>query len=178
MFSFLERGCDVSRVSASDSFTALTADKITGQFFNVASGGRIDVYEFDFFGNPIGDSIGRLLVTYDATTLVLSDFQPSANAPSHQKVLRDGKTGRITGKWKGALVSENALHFDGDKPNSVSGFLRTMIIYLIPLARNARDACAPRDATIPEDLTDRLPFLCSVLHRMGFFVPQPLLAER
>jgi len=22
-------------------------------------------------------------------------------------------------KWKGALVSENALHFDGDKPNSV-----------------------------------------------------------
>jgi hypothetical protein len=26
-----------------------------------------------------------------------------------------------------------------------------MIIYLIPLARDARGACAPRDATIPED---------------------------
>ncbi len=61
-----------------------------------------------------------------------------------------------------------------------------MIIYLIPLARDARDACALRDATIPENetpnfsgaLADRRPFLCSVLHRMGFFVPRPLLAER
>ena len=53
-----------------------------------------------------------------------------------------------------------------------------MIIYLAPLTRDARDACAPRDATIPEDLADRLPFLCFVLHRMGFFLPRPLLAER
>ena len=35
-----------------------------------------------------------------------------------------------------------------------------------------------RDATIPEDQTGRLPFLCSVLHRMGFFVPRELLRER
>ena len=53
-----------------------------------------------------------------------------------------------------------------------------MIIYLILLAQNARDACAPRDATIPEGLTDRRPFLCFVLHRMGFFLPRRLRAER
>jgi hypothetical protein len=35
-----------------------------------------------------------------------------------------------------------------------------------------------RDATIPEDITDRLPFLCFVLHRMGFFLPRKLLRER
>jgi hypothetical protein len=53
-----------------------------------------------------------------------------------------------------------------------------MIIYLVRLAPNARDACAPRDATIPEDLADRLSSLCSVLHRMGFFLPRALLRER
>jgi hypothetical protein len=35
-----------------------------------------------------------------------------------------------------------------------------------------------RDATIPEDQTDRLSSLCFVLHRMGFFVPRELLRER
>ena len=84
----------MSRISASDSFTALTADKITGQLFNVASGGRIDVYEFDFFGDPIGDSIGSFLVTYNAITLILSDFQPSANAPARSlPSLRAGRVG-------------------------------------------------------------------------------------
>jgi len=51
-----------------------------------------------------------------------------------------------------------------------------MIIYLIPLARNARDACAPCDATIPEDaapnfseaLADRLSFLCLSCTAWGF----------
>ena len=39
-------------------------------------------------------------------------------------------------KRKGALVSESALHFDGDKPNSVAAerFGDAMIIYLDPLA--------------------------------------------
>ncbi len=42
-------------------------------------------------------------------------------------------------KGKGALVSEDALHFDGDKPNSVSpDFSGAMIIYLVPRALNAR----------------------------------------
>lgn len=50
-------------------------------------------------------------------------------------MMADGANNR---KWKGALVSENALHIDGDKPNSVSGLLRTMIIYLVQLAPNAR----------------------------------------
>ncbi len=53
-----------------------------------------------------------------------------------------------------------------------------MIIYLARLAPNARVACAPRDATIPEGLADRLPFLCFVLHRMGFFLPRRLRVER
>lgn len=82
-------------------------------------------------------------------------------------------------KWKDALVSESALHRDGDKPNSVTpDFSEAMIIYLIQLAPDARNARAPRDATIPEGLTDRLPFLCFVLHRMGFFLPRRLRAER
>jgi hypothetical protein len=53
-----------------------------------------------------------------------------------------------------------------------------MIIYLARLAPNARVACAPRDATIPEDSSDRLSFLCFVLHRMGFFLPRRLRVER
>jgi len=82
-------------------------------------------------------------------------------------------------KWKGALVSEDALHFDGDKPNSVSRLRGgTMIIYLAQLAPDARPPIAGRNATIPEDLADRLPFLCFVLHRMGFFLPRALRRER
>ena len=69
-----------------------------------------------------------------------------------------------------------------------------MIIYLVrrdgrPPNRRRRSETAAtvwRDATIPEDLTpnfsgalaDRLPFLCFVLHRMGFFLPRALLRER
>ncbi len=53
-----------------------------------------------------------------------------------------------------------------------------MIIYLAQLAPDARPAIAGRNATIPEGLTDRLPFLCFVLHRMGFFLPRALRRER
>jgi len=53
-----------------------------------------------------------------------------------------------------------------------------MIIYLTRISPNARCACAQHDATIPEDQAGRLPFLCFVLHRMGFFVPRELLRER
>ena len=41
------------RISSCDSFTVLTADKIAGQFSNVASGGRVDVFSnYDDLGNP------------------------------------------------------------------------------------------------------------------------------
>ena len=56
-----------------------------------------------------------------------------------------------------------------------------MIIHLIRPARgtNARSSCR---ATVmrryPRILSGRLPFLCFVLHRMGFFVPRELLRER
>ena len=57
-----------------------------------------------------------------------------------------------------------------------------MIIYLARFLANkepnVRDARAPRDATIPEGIADRLPFLCFVLHRMGFFLPRRLRDER
>ncbi len=44
-----------------------------------------------------------------------------------------GETARqINGK--SAFVSEDALHFDGDKPNSVARSLERMIIYLSSLA--------------------------------------------
>jgi hypothetical protein len=46
---------------------------------------------------------------------------------------------RLAEKAKGAFVSESALHFDGDKPNSVVPRARdAMIIYLAAIARNAR----------------------------------------
>jgi hypothetical protein len=69
------------KISGTDSFTVLTAAQISGQFSNVADGGRVDVYgSFDNLGNPTGDPIGTFLVSYNATTLVLSDFQPAADA--------------------------------------------------------------------------------------------------
>ncbi len=68
---------DLARVDAKDSFTVLTAGEITGQFSNVASGGRVKVYSaFDSLGNPIGKAVGTFRVTYDKRSLVLSDFQP------------------------------------------------------------------------------------------------------
>jgi hypothetical protein len=48
-----------------------------------------------------------------------------------------------------------------------------MIIYLTQISPNAQRILIRRDATIPEDfLADRLPFLCFVLHPMGFFMPR------
>ena len=59
-----------------------------------------------------------------------------------------------------------------------------MIIYLARLAPNARrlrDVMRryPRIwSRISPGPADRLPFLCFVLHRMGFFLPRALLRER
>ena len=93
-----------------------------------------------------------------------------------------GKGGwSLTKTAKGAFVSESALHsFDGDKPNSVGpeSIRGRMIIYLSRISPRARPAFAGHGATIPEELSGRLPFLCFVLHRMGFFVPRELLRER
>jgi hypothetical protein len=86
---------DVSQLTPSDSITVMTANHIVGQFSNVASGGRINSYiGFDVDNNPIGDPLGSFLVTYDDTRLVLSDFQPAANAAEHKRV-RAG-SGRLT----------------------------------------------------------------------------------
>jgi hypothetical protein len=50
----------------------LRANKIIGQFSNVANGGRVDVLSFS-------DSsvLGTALVTITKTSLILSDFQPN-----------------------------------------------------------------------------------------------------
>ena len=61
-----------------------------------------------------------------------------------------------------------------------------MIIYLTPRLRDARsrqgETVMRRYPRInPESLrggSDRLPYLCFVLHRMGFFLPCELLRER
>jgi len=93
-------------------------------------------------------------------------------------------------RWKGASVSESALHtFDGDKPNSVAPRKRSR-----PDDHSSRLTFVNRPATAirrsqtvttvavvrryPRILSGRLPFLCFVLHRMGFFVPRESLRER
>jgi hypothetical protein len=61
---------DGANVSSSDTFKLLTASKITGQFSNVKSGGRVDVISFSD-----GSTLGTALVTITKTSLILSDFQ-------------------------------------------------------------------------------------------------------
>ncbi len=76
---------DVSQLSQSDTITVMTANQIVGQFANVPSGSRVTSYVgFDVDNNPIGDPLGSFLVTYDDTTLVLSDFQPATNSASSE----------------------------------------------------------------------------------------------
>jgi hypothetical protein len=72
----------LGKISASDSFTVLTAANITGQFSNVTNGGRVEVFRFDQFGTPIGKPIGTFLVNYDKTSLTLSDFQRNQSFPA------------------------------------------------------------------------------------------------
>jgi len=92
-------------------------------------------------------------------------------------------------KAKGAFASESALHsFDGDKPNSVGpeSVRGLMIIHLAAIARSAQQPFGghrpPLQSPWCDDtrgfLTGRLPFLCFVLHRMGFFMPRESLRER
>jgi hypothetical protein len=82
---------DISQISSADSFTVVTAAQITGQFSNVASGGRVDAYgDYDNLGNPLGDPVGTFLVSYNTTAVVLSDFQPASDAPSRSFLRRHG----------------------------------------------------------------------------------------
>ena len=55
-----------------DNFTVLSATALSGSFTNVASGTRL----------ATTDSSGTFLVTYDGTTVTLSNFQPIGEAPS------------------------------------------------------------------------------------------------
>gem|GEM_PF-5440804 len=99
--------------------------------------------------------------------LHLRQANPGINPRSHQP------------KRKGAFVSESALHFDGDKPNSVVRRLPdVMIIYLSPLAWTARSRRSETVMRRYPRINGAAPSLCSVLHHMGFFVPRGLLRER
>jgi len=60
--------------------------------------------------------------------VIRSSVLPAPSAPRHQTLRKE----------EGRLRFRKRPHFDGDKPNSVSEFLRRMIIYLTPLARDAR----------------------------------------
>jgi hypothetical protein len=83
-------------------------------------------------------------------------------------------------KAKGAFVSESALHsFDGDKPNSVwSPWRRDDHSSHPDFSEYPANFHSPWCDDTRGFLADRLPFLCFVLHRMGFFVPRELLRER
>jgi hypothetical protein len=86
---------DVTQLSQSDTITVMTANRIVGQFTNVPSGSRINSYlAFDIDNNPIGDPLGSFLVTYDDTTLVLSDFQPVEGALPQTMAPRDPEISR------------------------------------------------------------------------------------
>ena len=65
------------------SLTVLTAQKITGSFSNVASGGRVTAYAITDFNDPLGTFNGVIngsfKATYDNNSLVISDFQPHAS---------------------------------------------------------------------------------------------------
>jgi hypothetical protein len=63
---------DGANVSSSDSFTLLTASKITGQFSNVKSGQRVNAVSF-----PDELVVGTFKVNYSGRSLVLSDFHAS-----------------------------------------------------------------------------------------------------
>ena len=56
-----------SQIQASDIFTVLSAQSITGQFTNVVSGGRLTTT----------DGSGSFVVTYSGNQLVLSNFLPN-----------------------------------------------------------------------------------------------------
>ena len=87
-----------------------------------------------------------------------------------------------TKKAKGAFVSESALHGLMAISRILSGRRGDlMIIHLIRPARET-NARSRRGGTVvrryPRIKSGRLPILCFVLHRMGFFVPRALLRER
>src|SRR5439155_21097124 len=85
-------------------------------------------------------------------------------------------------KAKGAFVSESALHILMAISRILSQHFASkilgMIIYLSRISPRVRRTFIRRDATIPEDQSSRLPCLCFVLHRMGFFMPHELLRKR
>jgi len=69
-------------IATSGSLTLLNADSITGQFSNVASGGRVTAYaptNLAFNGQFDGVISGTVKATYDNDSLVISDFQPHAS---------------------------------------------------------------------------------------------------
>ena len=70
----LQAAVKVGRISASDVHGP-AAREICGQFSNVASGGRVPVYSVDQLDNLL-EPVGTFRVTYDKTSLTLSNFQP------------------------------------------------------------------------------------------------------
>ena len=64
----------------SGSVTVLTTSGITGQFANVASGGRVPAYQPIATGGQFNGVVtGSVKATYNSNSLVISDFQPHAS---------------------------------------------------------------------------------------------------
>ena len=76
-----------------DNFTVLSSTTLSGAFTNVASGSRL----------PATDNSGTFLVTYNGTTVILSDFQPLAETPASSSGL--------------TVASAKAKNSEGDTAN-------------------------------------------------------------
>ncbi len=74
-----------SPIDSSTKMTLMTATKISGNFSNTVSGGRVLAYtptDFTFAATFKGTIAGTFKVDYSGTSLVLSDFQPPSTIPN------------------------------------------------------------------------------------------------
>ncbi|MEO5717413.1 MAG: hypothetical protein ABIR29_02450, partial [Chthoniobacterales bacterium] len=78
-----------------DNFTVLSSTSLSGAFTNVASGSRL----------AATDNSGTFLVTYNGTTVILSDFQPLGETPASSSATASSGSG-VAPAGKGARNSE------------------------------------------------------------------------
>ncbi|MBA2434203.1 MAG: hypothetical protein H0V54_03790, partial [Chthoniobacterales bacterium] len=74
---------DPFQATNNNNFTVLSSTALSGAFVNVASGGRITAT----------DNSGTFLVTYNGTTVILSDFQPAGEVPASSSATVSGEAG-------------------------------------------------------------------------------------
>ena len=116
---------DPFQANNNDNFTVLSSTALSGAFTNVASGSRLTVT----------DNSGTFLVTYNGTTVVLSDFQPSGQTPGNSS----------TGKSSRPPEGDAKKNSEGDMANKPAAAPRTPKV-----AETPRRAADPSIATNSE----------------------------